>query len=686
MFNLADDRVRLLLDTIPVALSLEDGNGRRVSLNRESEALWGEAGPAALRDLAARAIPLRSVQPCDCAAGDDCCGEREDVIWDDERQACRTLRTLRRAIFDEHGQLRHMLNASVDITESKRLELELRDSEKKLRGLFELCPLGIALTTMDGAYLEFNEAFCRICGYSPDEIRKLDYWALTPRKYAEAEQIQLRSLLEFGHYGPYEKEYIRKDGCCVPLRLTGVLLQGSDGKSYIWSIIEDVTEQRKSQEAIWRHANFDMMTGLPNRRMFYERLERDILSSAVEERRLAVIFLDFDNFKEINDAFGHDKGDEVLREAARRLKSHLRESDVIGRLSGDEFTLILRSFRDDQEIDNVVQRLLATLSEPYRFGADILHASASVGIAVYPDDGAAADELIRHADQAMYEAKAQGQGRFSHFHRELQEEASHRSRMAMELRHALVEKQFRLYYQPIVALDSGEVLKAEALLRWEHPRLGLIGGGDFIPVAEQAGSIHAIGQWVFEEAANQVARWDRAGCPPIQLGINRSPVEFRRPDNALDAWTTQLAQLGLCGSRFVVEITEGLLVEQTPVVRGQLEQLGRIGSGLALDDFGTGYSSLSYLRKFDVDFLKIDRSFVQGLAPGSEDLALCEAMIVMAEKLGIKVIAEGIETEQQRDLLAAAGCHFGQGYWFGRPMPAEAFTRRLLQGKGVVSA
>lgn len=667
------------LDAIPVPVFVKDPDSRFILINQSCEEQWGVPRSAVVGGTGEGIFPPDQVVRLlenDRRALAGSAVACDEVMRNIALGQDRTLHTLRRAIRDPLGRARSLVGVSVDTTDIGHTGLALRDSEEKLRGLFELSPLGIVLNGMDGSYLEFNPAFCAICGYSPDELRRLDYWTLTPTKYAVQEREQLDALLTQGHYGPYEKEYIRKDGSLVPLRLTGVRLHASDGKSYIWSIVEDISAQKKAQEAVWYHANFDDVTGLPNRRLVYQRLEEEIARAHGSGRRMALLFIDFDRFKEINDAFGHDKGDMLLKEAARRLGERLSEVDTVGRLNGDEF-MIVAAEDHIRRLGELADDLRKALGAPYRLGADLAYSSVSIGIAVFPQDGENAEALVRHADQAMYEAKGLGRNRCRFFRSALQEEATRRGRIANELHGAIAGAQFRLFYQPIIDLETNEVLKAEALLRWQHPVMGLVGPADFIPVAEQTGEIIAIGEWVFEEVLRQLAIWDAAGLPPIRIGVNRSPVEFRQSGNVLDAWADRLADHGLSGQRIVVEITEGLLVELSDTVRDQFERLQQMGIALSLDDFGTGYSSLAYLRKFDVDFLKIDRAFVQGLERGSDNLALCEAIIVMAQKLGIEVVAEGIETEDQRALLVTAGCRLGQGFLFSRPLPADAFATYL---------
>jgi len=562
--------------------------------------------------------------------------------------------------------------------------LELWASEEKLRAMFELSPLGMARNAMDGRYMEVNNALREMVGYTLEELNGMSYWDLTPPEYAEQEALQLESLRRTGRYGPYEKEYIHRTGQRIPIRLNGVMIVGSDGEKYIWSIVEDITQRKESEELIWKQANFDPLTGLPNRRMFHDRLEQEIKKSHRGGQGMALMFLDLDHFKEINDTLGHGMGDILLKEAAMRLSRCVRESDTVARLGGDEFTVILSELEDAGSVERVAQEMLRKLSEPYSLGAELAYVSVSIGVTLYPEDASDIDTLLKNADQAMYAAKKLGRNRCSYFTPSMQEAAQARMRMATDLRGALGQNQFKLHYQPIVDLASGAIHKAEALLRWQHPSLGLVSPDKFVPLAEETGMIADIGNWVFHEAALQVRQW-RSYRPDFQVSINKSPAQFLGEGVRHSPWFDYLDELDLPGQSVVVEITEGLLLDASSEITDKLLEFRDAGMQVAIDDFGTGYSSLAYLKKFDIDYLKIDRAFVRNLAPNSDDMALCEAIIVMAHKLGIQVIAEGIETTAQRDLLRAAGCDYGQGYLFSKPIAAAEFEN-LLIATGVVDS
>lgn len=425
-----------------------------------------------------------------------------------------------------------------------------------------------------------------------------------------------------------------------------------------------------------RQARRDLLTGLTNRRAFQEQLEQQITCSAQARRAFAVLFLDLDLFKEINDTYGHHVGDLLLKQAASRVAGCVRQIDGISRLGGDEFTVIVRETDAITVIDRIAQDILQALAAPFVLGAETAYVSASIGVARYPQDGDTAEDLIKHADQAMYAAKKAGRNRWTYFSPSMHLHAQERVRLLTELRAALPGRQLGLVYQPIVDLRSGEVRKAEALLRWHHPRRGLVPPGEFIPVLEDAGLIAEVGDWVFEQAARQAAAWRQSLHPDFQISINKSPRQFRQGGRSAADWIRHLEALGLPGASLAIEITEGLLLEAGEDVTGRLRELAGAGMQISLDDFGTGYSSLSYLKKFEIDFIKIDRSFVTDLETKAESVVLCEAIIVMAHKLGMKVIAEGIETPGQLRCLAQMGCDYGQGYYFSQPLGAQEFAER----------
>ncbi|MBK9236923.1 MAG: EAL domain-containing protein [Rhodoferax sp.] len=576
---------------------------------------------------------------------------------------------------DEHGSLR--CGVLFDITDRKLAEERLRETEERWKLALEGVGDGVWDWYVQTGVEYFSKGCKAMYGYTDADLDVLDraeaFDAMT-----HPDDVARMARDRQAHFDGLTPTYVNehrircKDGSWKWVLTRGMVVsRDAQGKPLrMIGTHTDITARKQSEAVIWQQANFDTLTGLPNRRMLRDRLEQEILKCKRDGTKLAVLFVDLDHFKEVNDSLGHDSGDQLLVEAATRLRSNLRETDTVARMGGDEFTVLLPDLTDGAGLEYVANKLLAALSTAFQLGSEQVFVSASIGISLCPDDSMQVEQLFKNADQALYAAKGAGRNRCSYFKPAMQEAAQVRARLATDLRVGLQAGQFELHYQPIVALRTGAVHKAEALLRWRHPVRGMVSPATFIPIAEGSGSILEIGEWVFRQAAAQVQCWRAELHPDFQISVNKSPVQFQQPAQVHTAWMAHLSELGLPGQSIVIEITEGLLLETDERVTTQLLDFHDAGIQVALDDFGTGYSSLSYLQRFDIDFLKIDQSFVRHLIPDSTDLALCKAIIVMAHELGMQVIAEGVETEVQRDLLAAAGCDFGQGYLFARPMPA----------------
>ncbi|OIQ82725.1 cyclic di-GMP phosphodiesterase Gmr [mine drainage metagenome] len=560
-------------------------------------------------------------------------------------------------------------------------EMQRKLGEESLRlaaSVYEASGEGIMITDADNRIVAVNPAFTTITGYLPEEAVGKNPRIFNSGRHDEAFYRAMWNDINASGHWQGEIWDKRKNGEVYPKWLSINTIFSEDGEVLRRiALFTDNTQKREAEQLIWRQANFDFLTGLPNRQMFHDRLDQDIKKAHRAGLPLALLFIDLDRFKEVNDTLGHDVGDAMLKDAAARLSACVRETDTVARLGGDEFIVILGELDDAGVVERVAQDILRSMAEPFRLENEVVYASASIGITLYPEDATACETLLTNADQAMYAAKQQGRNRYHYFTPAMQRAALSRMRLTGELRGALADDQFRLFYQPIVELDTGAIHKAEALIRWQHPQRGRISPADFISIAEDTGLIVDIGEWVFREAARQASIWRATHHPEFQISINKSPVQFRDESAKYLPWPDQLQQLGQSGQSIVVEMTEGMLMDVSEAINNKLLAFRDTGIQVSLDDFGTGYSSLSYLKKFDIDYLKIDQSFTRNLEPGSDDMALCEAIIVMAHKLGMKVIAEGVETEQQRDLLLAAGCDYGQGYLFSRPVPADQFEALL---------
>ncbi len=562
-----------------------------------------------------------------------------------------------------------------DITEHKR-----QDEEKKLAmTVFQNINEALTVTDAQHRIIAVNPAFIRLTGYTAEEVLGRNPNILSSGRHdSEFYREMWQSLSDTGEWQG-EIWDRRKDGELIAEWMTISTIYDEEGQvRQRVALFSDITKKKQSEEMIWRQANFDPLTELPNRNMFREQLEREIKKAQRNNTALGLFFIDLDRFKEVNDTLGHHVGDELLVEAARRIISCVRESDTVARLGGDEFTVILEGLTDETRIERVAQEIIHKIANPFHLEGETAYISASIGITFYPNDASDAHSMIKNADQAMYVAKNKGRNRFSYFTPALQEEALKRLRMASDMRIALVEGQFRIHYQPIVDLASGLAYKAEALLRWEHPERGMISPLDFIPLAEETGMIVEIGNWVFREAANLAKRLDSLD---FQISINASPAQFHSVADHFGSWTDYLKAIDLEGNRIAIEITEGLLLDTESSTMERLLAMRQAGLQISLDDFGTGYSSLSYLKRYSIDYIKIDQSFVRDMTSDPNDATLCEAIVVMAHKLRMKVVAEGVETPDQLDLLDAMGCDYAQGYLFSKPVPAEDLEKLVLSGK-----
>lgn len=565
-----------------------------------------------------------------------------------------------------------------DITDRKLAEATIRESEERWKLALESTGDGVWDWYIQSGREFLSPRLLQMLGYDTNELDSLAVELdgrthpddVEPMRKARDDHFEGRTPTYQG-----ERRILCKDGSWKWVLSRGMVIARDDAGKPLRMIgtYTDISLRKASEALIRQQAYYDTLTGLPNRRMLRDRLEQEIKKCNRDGLQLALLFIDLDHFKEVNDTLGHDQGDLLLVEAGRRIQASVRQSDTVARMGGDEFTVILAELPNGDHLEGILQKILHTLGQVFQLGTEQVFVSASIGITIYPVDASQIEDLLKAADQALYVAKGAGRNRFSFFTPALQEAAQTRVRLAGDLRTALAQNQFRVVYQPIVELATGAIHKAEALIRWDHPSRGLVSPAAFIPIAESSGLIVDIGDWVFQQATRQVRAWRQALAPQFQISVNKSPVQFHHDGADRTPWATLLEKQGLPGDCIVVEITEGLLLNTSGNVANTLLALRDAGIRVSLDDFGTGYSSLSYLQKFDIDLIKIDQSFVRNLSAGSTDLALCKAIIVMAHALGMQVIAEGVETAQQRDLLASVECDYVQGYLYARPMSATDF-------------
>ncbi len=545
---------------------------------------------------------------------------------------------------------------------------------------FENTAEAIMITDADNVIVGVNPAFCRITGYDEREVLGRDPGMLSSGRHDEAFYRHMKESLE--HEGRWQGEIWnrRKDGEIYAEWLSIVAIKDDAGElAQYMSLFSDITKRKQDEERIWRQANYDTLTGLPNRTLFMDRLDQSLHRAHRERCRFALMFIDLDRFKWVNDTLGHGAGDALLQEASARLRDSVRESDTVARLGGDEFTVILPKIRRDQDAELIAEKILDQLQQPFLLEGREVFISGSVGITLYPDDAGDIETLVRNADAAMYRAKEAGRNAFRFYTQSMNDSAQRRMQLEAELRKAISAQRLDIYYQPIIDLVTGATVGAEALLRWNHLELGRISPDEFIPLAEELGLIAELEAWVLRQACREAAEWP--GAPFIS--VNLSGVQLR--EGAYPAFVEEvLHESGLEASRLKLEITERLMIDGGDAVIEQFRRLREMGVSIAIDDFGTGYSSLSYLRRFPVNVLKIDRSFVSDLSDAEADgVTLVNTMIAMAQSLNMAVVAEGIEEAAQAELLQRLGAGMGQGFLYSPAVDAKAFLDFLGDGARV---
>ncbi len=557
----------------------------------------------------------------------------------------------------------------------------LAKSEGKLRTLFEVSPLGIALTDAQGRHLEFNAAYLRLCGYSEDMLRGLSSHALTPAEGVGEAIRQRELLLREGRLGPYEKMLLCHDGSQRPVRTSAFLAHADEGRQYIWTLVEDISEQKRKDKLIWTQANYDALTELPNRHLLMDLMQLSLATSQRSGLRGALLLLDLDHFKTLNDTLGHGQGDKLLREVARRLRASIRDQDTLARLGGDEFAVLLEDLSGDPteaaiQAETVAEKIRAGLTPAVVLDSGEHHVSSSIGIVLFLGRDRPLQDLVSYADAAMYQAKQDGRNTIRFHDSHMQAVLEKRSILEQAIRQALAKNEFRLHYQLQVD-QHGRGLGVEALIRWQHPEQGTISPAEFIPIAEDTGLIVPIGKWVMETACRQIMAWQaNPAMAGLTIAVNVSARQFQDP-----GFVEHVSQLiktsGIPSGHLKLELTESMVLKQIEDSITKMNMLKALGVRFALDDFGTGYSSLAYLKRLPVDQIKIDRSFVLDLSHNPHDAVIVKAILSLAGSLGLDSIAEGVETGEQRNFLESHGCLAYQGYLYSRPVPAAVLEREL---------
>ncbi len=591
------------------------------------------------------------------------------------------------------GQTVGFVTSYTDITEQNATERELRRQSEVFQTLVDNIPGGVTLFGADLRLLVYNQEYARLLNFPPElfednpTLERFFRFNAERGEYGHGDaEVQVQQLLDRARlHLPHQFTRTRPDGSILDVR--GLPL--ADG-SFV-TIYTDVTEQHRAVEAIERLAHRDALTGLANRYTLEARLDQLVADARRHDRRLAVMFLDMDNFKTINDTLGHGVGDQFLQAIATRLNATVRDNDIVARLGGDEFVVVLADLEDPQDATSVATKIIDSLRQPISVDRHALRASVSIGICFYPEDGKDRGALMQSADIAMYHAKNAGKGVFHFFDAAMMTAATKRLALEHDLREAVSQQQFVLHYQPQLDASGQRATGVEALIRWQKPSGELVPPNDFIPLAEELGLINEMGDWALQTACQTLARWRQCGLADLTMAVNLSAIQLRNAALPQSISAALLAS-GLPGQALTLEITESVAMQDPQASIERLGLIRALGVRLAMDDFGTGYSSLAYLKRLPLDYLKLDRAFVQDLETDCNDAAICAATIGLAHNLGFTVIAEGVETQAQRLYLANLGCDAFQGYYFSRPLPeAAAFEwltaqdRMLIESKALLT-
>jgi diguanylate cyclase (GGDEF)-like protein/PAS domain S-box-containing protein len=570
---------------------------------------------------------------------------------------------------------RARLVIAADVTDRRKAEERLRESEERYRLLFERNLAGVFRSRVDGHILDVNDALARMFGYEREEILRTNagdlYWDSNERLQMLLRLRQQKTLSNL------ELQMKKKDGTSIWVLENMTLLEGPDG-GVIEGTIVDISDRKEAQDQIEFQAYHDTLTGLPNRLLFRDRIGVALAHARRTRRTAAVMFLDLDQFKLVNDTLGHTVGDGLLQAAAERLVRCVRAEDTVARMGGDEFTVLLADISDSRGVSTVAQKVLETMAAPIVVDHHELFITTSIGIALFPDDGDDAEALLKSADRAMYRAKEVGRNNFQFATHASEEIGVERLSIERSMHYASRRDEFVVYYQPMVQISTQQVVGAEALIRWKHPVRGLMRPDEFIPIAEQTGLIIPVGEWVLRSACDQMKQWHSGGNDALRVAVNLSARQFQQPDLS-QVIERVLVDTGLPATSLDIEITESTAMQNADLTLATLNKLKAMGVRISIDDFGTGYSSLSYLKRFPIDTVKIDKEFVRDLASDTNDAAIVSAIISMASALRLRVVAEGVETEDQMEFLRKKGCEFVQGYLCGKPVDSAVFEQSFLK-------
>ncbi len=685
--------VRLMIDTLPQAIWWKDSEGIYKGANSFIAKVAGFESPEQMLGLTDYDMPwtkeeteqYRKIDRRVIKTGVAELDMIETQLQHDGRQAVVT--TNKVPLRNADGEIVGVLGTFADITDQRRAVAALRESEYKLRTLLESMREGLLQVDNQDVIVFVNECFCEMVGYSSEELMNTTWTRLIFDDDGQELIKQVNARRRDGISDSYEICLRKKSGERLWLLVGGAPILNADGvNTGSMGVFTDITTRKRAEEQLLHDAFHDGLTGLANRTLFNDYLQMTIERTKREPQEMfAVLFLDFDRFKVVNDSLGHAEGDNLLKQIARRLEVSLRTGDLVARLGGDEFTILVNRIGDSSVALRVAERIQENLQKPFEIGGGEIFISASIGIALSTTGHEKAEDMLRDADIAMYRAKSKGKAQHRVFDRAMHEQASRQLRLETEMHQALEREEFLLHYQPIFRLENEQLVGFEALVRWKHPDRGMIPPFEFIPASEDNGLILPLGKWILHESCRQLREWQEKNpaAKPLTISVNLSSKQFLQPDLAQQISET-LKITGLNPHRLKLEITESHIMENSDIAADTLNNLRDLGVELSLDDFGTGYSSLSYLHRLPVNYLKIDRSFVNRMIGSDENSEIVHTIIKLAQNLKKKVVAEGIETAEQFAQLKTLNCEFGQGYFFAAPMEkeaAETFLNQKLQGK-----
>ncbi|MEO5692114.1 MAG: EAL domain-containing protein [Usitatibacter sp.] len=672
---------RALLDAIPNPVYFKDREGRYVLYNRAFDELFGGGRSwigKTVHDLFDSPNALAH-QDRDRPLLERPASTTYELLMPTAAGDTRQMLYNKVSFIDQAGEVAGLIGTITDVTRYKETERALEASEARFRVLTESSIDLISVVDADGRIVYQSPALRHLLGYEPAETVGRNLSELVHRDDLDLAMAAFRRVIDARQtMEPIEFRLRHRDGMWRTFESLGTNCLSNPHIHGVVFNSRDVTDRKVIQQRIQHLAYHDNLTGLPNRSLLQDRLAHSIARAERTSKKVAVLFLDLDNFKNINDTLGHDVGDELLRQVSRRLTDCVRLEDTIARQGGDEFIVLLDSLEDSRGASIVAQKVLSALRQSFTLTGLEQHVSGSVGIALYPEDGRDAQTLMKNADTAMFHGKGQGKNTYQYFTAQMNIAVKRRMTLESALRRAVMQKDFVLHYQPQIDLESGEIVAVEALVRWKTEDSGTVMPGDFIPLAEETGLINELGEWVLREGCRQAAEWQSMGLPPRRMAINLSARQFG-DRNFLDMVTRVLAETGLEPQYLELEITESQVMRQTEGMIMLLTKLSQMGVQLAIDDFGTGYSSLSYLKRLPIQKLKIDQSFVRDITVDPNDTAIVVAIINMARSLDLETIAEGVETAGQLALLRSKGCRTGQGFYFSAPVRAEALYPLLKQ-------